>query len=288
MTIAICISCGGEKVGAWTPCPVCDYKPQTKDDAMLSVALSEWFLDDELRGQWARRIQAGIKPQLDRSTREALVEFVTTFDEWGDANAELDEAALELLGQRTFDADDLVIACSAPAVPSWLYPNVADEAASAARHVLREFAAAGKTVNSDTMSDPWIVGYIYSALEWGLLGLGDMPTDEEKCGGDEQYRLAFMEALVNGAYSVTALLKRIEHFEAAGDSRFIAGRVAYGGVPSEDCVAGEQEALANYLNGVFVCWMCDSVRKRTDADSDTCDVCGVGPSGLVYHVSRPS
>ncbi len=252
---------------------------------MLCLALSEWFLDDDGRRRWAQQIQAGIKPQLDCASREALVGFVTTFDEWSDVNAELEEAALELLDQRTFDATDLVIANSAPPVPSYLYSNAADEASRAARHVLREFDVANKTVNSETMFDPWILGYLYSALEWGLVGLGDTPTDEDDYRDvGERYRLAFMEALVNGKQSPIALLERIEQFETAADSRFIAGRAAYGGVPSEEIFAGEQGLLANYLSGVFVCWMCKSVRKRTEADSDTCDFCGIGPAGLVCHV----
>lgn len=285
MTIAVCIFCGAEKLGAWTPCPACACKVQTKEDAMLSLALSDWFLADDERSRWAIQIQAGIKPQLDGASREALVGFVTTFDEWSDVNAELEEAALELLNQRTFEATDLVVGSSPPPVPSYLYSDVADEASRDARHVLMEFAAAKKTVNSDTMSDPWILGYIYSALEWGLLGLGDTPTDENDYRGvDERYRLVFMEALVNGEQSAIDVLERIEQFEAAGDSRFIAGRIAYSGVPSADSAAREQEALANYLNGVFVCWICESVRKRIETDSDTCDICGVGPSGLVCHV----
>ncbi len=283
MTIAICISCGAEKFGAWTPCPACGHKPQTKDDAMLSLALSEWFLDDDGRKRWAQQIQGGVKPQLDSAARDALVGFVTAFDEWSDVNAELEEAALELLGQRTFEAADLVIDTSVPPVPSYLYFNVADEASRSARYVLGEFAAANKMVNSDTMSDPWIVGYIYSALEWGLLGLGDTPTEDDDSGEvEEQYRLAFIETLLNGEQPAIDLLERIEQFEAAADSRFTAGRAAYGGDPLEDAFAGEQGPLANYLNGVFICWLCKLERKRTEADSDTCDICGVGPAGLVY------
>lgn len=250
---------------------------------MLSLALSEWFLDDDGRKRWAQQIQGGIKPQLDSAARDALVGFVTTFDEWSDVNAELEEAALELLGQRTFEAADLVVDISAPPVPSYLYSNVADEASKAARHLLREFAAAKNTVNSDTMSDPWIVGYIYSALEWGLLGLEDTTTEENDSGGvEEQYRLTFMETLVNGEQSARDVLERVEQFEAAADRRFIAGRAAYGGAPSEEVVAGEQGLLANYLNGLFICWLCKSERKRTEADSDTCDICGVGPAGQFY------
>lgn len=109
MTVAICISCGSEKVGAWTLCPICASKPRSKDEAMLSLAMSEWFLDDEGRSRWAEQIQAGNKPHLNDASREVLSGFVTSFDEWGDVNAELEEYALEDLNQKMFEASDLGI-----------------------------------------------------------------------------------------------------------------------------------------------------------------------------------
>lgn len=78
MTLAICINCGDEKVGAWTECVSCGFVPESDDDLMKSLALSDWFLinSEELRHEWAESIKSGVKPALDMETRKYLSGFL--------------------------------------------------------------------------------------------------------------------------------------------------------------------------------------------------------------------
>ena len=44
MTVAVCVKCGGMKVGALTWCPVCEFQPgndSENDDDLYSMILSD-------------------------------------------------------------------------------------------------------------------------------------------------------------------------------------------------------------------------------------------------------
>ena len=41
MTLAICIKCGAEKIGALTPCIRCSFDPQNPEDQAKSIMLSD-------------------------------------------------------------------------------------------------------------------------------------------------------------------------------------------------------------------------------------------------------
>lgn len=67
MTLAICIACGDEKIGAWDECTSCGFMPSSEDEQMLSLALSDWFLPGRT-DEWEmvrRQIKAGERPALD-------------------------------------------------------------------------------------------------------------------------------------------------------------------------------------------------------------------------------
>ena len=59
MTLAICIECGHEKFGAFTPCRKCDHQPATLIDKAKSIMLSDHnFPFEELQG-YSRTIKSG-------------------------------------------------------------------------------------------------------------------------------------------------------------------------------------------------------------------------------------
>jgi hypothetical protein len=69
MTLAICIACGDEKIGAWDLCPACRFTPESDEDRESSLSLSDWFIP---RGseEWEnarKQIKSGVKPWLDQS-----------------------------------------------------------------------------------------------------------------------------------------------------------------------------------------------------------------------------
>lgn len=47
MTRAICIKCGNEKHGCWTPCHKCCHSPFGEQELAQSLVLSDQFLTDE-------------------------------------------------------------------------------------------------------------------------------------------------------------------------------------------------------------------------------------------------
>ncbi len=111
MTRAICIECGEEKIGAWTECSSCSFKPQTSDDFMKSIALSEWYADDRQLTQWRADIQAGVKPMLDDRAREVLsgsLTLHTAHEEFNPVLAfPLDDSTMAAWRERNPDLADV-------------------------------------------------------------------------------------------------------------------------------------------------------------------------------------
>ena len=68
MTLAICLQCGAEKLGALTLCSECGSVPSTADERARSLALSDHNLSaDELRAI-AAKIRAGESPSFDEAS----------------------------------------------------------------------------------------------------------------------------------------------------------------------------------------------------------------------------
>ncbi|HEY8211477.1 MAG TPA: hypothetical protein VIG99_28530 [Myxococcaceae bacterium] len=44
MTLAVCLRCGGKKVGAFTVCPGCGFEPKSQDESARSLLLSDHYL----------------------------------------------------------------------------------------------------------------------------------------------------------------------------------------------------------------------------------------------------
>lgn len=59
MTMAVCIRCGAQKVGAWVGCRKCGFEPTTLSERSKSMALSDHYLSpDDLR-KVGERIASG-------------------------------------------------------------------------------------------------------------------------------------------------------------------------------------------------------------------------------------
>ena len=78
MTAAVCLKCGRMKVGAWTPCPACSYRPDTVEDRARHLIVTDHYQKAEVLEQISQRIQAGQPPQFVeeqvRQVAEALAE----------------------------------------------------------------------------------------------------------------------------------------------------------------------------------------------------------------------
>jgi len=59
MTLAICVRCGQEKVGALTPCSSCGFLPRSFEDLAKSITLSDRHYDREALWHIADRIRSG-------------------------------------------------------------------------------------------------------------------------------------------------------------------------------------------------------------------------------------
>lgn len=73
MTVAICIACGEQKFGAWTPCRTCGFQPENPVDKAKSLTLTEHHHTPEQLDELGRMIRAGGRPHFDCITlrREA-------------------------------------------------------------------------------------------------------------------------------------------------------------------------------------------------------------------------
>jgi len=65
MTVAICIQCGHEKVGALTPCPSCHLVPESPIDQAKSITLSDYCHDSKQLEQIAQLICSGKPYEFD-------------------------------------------------------------------------------------------------------------------------------------------------------------------------------------------------------------------------------
>lgn len=59
MTVAVCIRCGSQKVGAWTYCSGCRFEPSTNVEKAQSVILSDHHISPEDLEKVAAQLRAG-------------------------------------------------------------------------------------------------------------------------------------------------------------------------------------------------------------------------------------
>ena len=65
MTLAICITCGHEKVGAFTTCGECGFEPTDPVDRAKSIALSDANMSTQELRAIGEQIKSGVDPSFD-------------------------------------------------------------------------------------------------------------------------------------------------------------------------------------------------------------------------------
>lgn len=74
MTRAICIKCGTEKHGAFTPCPSCNFMPRIDEDMALSLALTDRDQSPERLAALSEHIRQGKPIALREEDRQRAIE----------------------------------------------------------------------------------------------------------------------------------------------------------------------------------------------------------------------
>lgn len=73
MTKAICFHCGHFKTGSFLPCDECHTKPQTDDELIVSIAMSDNFFDQPTLEAMVEYIKEnGHHPQLDPESEKVF------------------------------------------------------------------------------------------------------------------------------------------------------------------------------------------------------------------------
>lgn len=72
MTVAICISCGKEKWGAFNQCDNCGFIPSTEDDLAESVFLSDHYFKKNTLEEISLAFQSGNPPKIDPKSKEMI------------------------------------------------------------------------------------------------------------------------------------------------------------------------------------------------------------------------
>jgi len=73
MTKAVCFQCGHLKFGSFLPCDQCQAKPQTDDELIVSMAMSDHYFDQptmESMGEYIK--ENGHPPQLDPESEKVF------------------------------------------------------------------------------------------------------------------------------------------------------------------------------------------------------------------------
>ena len=79
MTTAVCIKCGDLKFGSFVPCPKCGGRPETDPELIISLAMSDHYLDTATLKQIGVSIrEKGEPPNLDP---ESYASFQKTIEE---------------------------------------------------------------------------------------------------------------------------------------------------------------------------------------------------------------
>lgn len=68
MTVALCLNCGGLKVGAFSRCPHCSFEPETDEDITKSLMMSDHHFNVELLKEAGEKIKRGEKLEFDEQT----------------------------------------------------------------------------------------------------------------------------------------------------------------------------------------------------------------------------
>lgn len=92
MTTALCLTCGEMKLGAWTDCPNCGFKPATDREFTQHLLMSEHHQRVEALEAAGQRIKAGETLEFDE---DALLQLWVSR---ADVDAGIKEAKTALVG----------------------------------------------------------------------------------------------------------------------------------------------------------------------------------------------
>lgn len=76
MTVAVCFRCGEMKYGALNPCEKCGEKPQAENDFVVSLALTDHYLNATVLQEASVKIKKGEQIRLDPQSRQQLLKAV--------------------------------------------------------------------------------------------------------------------------------------------------------------------------------------------------------------------
>ena len=76
MTRAVCISCGARKIGALTPCPACEHRPESTADQARAILFSDSHLDKAALRDASERIRAGEAVPIDEELLAEITQAV--------------------------------------------------------------------------------------------------------------------------------------------------------------------------------------------------------------------
>lgn len=102
MTMAVCHNCGEIKFGAFVPCPKCHDFPQTEDELILSLAMTDHYFDMRTLRQMGSAVRNGTPPNLDPETRARLSHDLRS----SGILAKMQGMISEMRDQQDFDSDD--------------------------------------------------------------------------------------------------------------------------------------------------------------------------------------
>ena len=73
MTKAVCFQCGHLKFGSFLPCDLCQAKPQTDEELIVSMAMSDHYFDQPTMESMGKYIKEnGHPPQLDPESEKVF------------------------------------------------------------------------------------------------------------------------------------------------------------------------------------------------------------------------
>jgi hypothetical protein len=74
--MAVCFKCGAIKFGAFVPCPDCHAWPQTEDELVTAMAMTDHYFDLATLEQFSAEFRAGKPPCFAPDDRAKLLEHV--------------------------------------------------------------------------------------------------------------------------------------------------------------------------------------------------------------------
>ena len=65
MTAALCLNCGEEKYGPWSPCQACDFCPEDSDSLTKHLLVSGHYMSQEEQAEVAQKVKNGQEIEFD-------------------------------------------------------------------------------------------------------------------------------------------------------------------------------------------------------------------------------